>query len=104
MSGRLTDLGDRVEGQVMGPDLLKYHGANQNAAQNSSATNGPRDLILQLYREIGISAVAAALEASARKPQGLIQCRNDPAFPSVPAAHERIGHRRIVLAHVCKHS
>jgi hypothetical protein len=77
--------------------------ANQNAAQNSAATNGPRDLILRLYREIGIQAVAAALEASARKPQGLIQCTNDPVFPSVPAAHERIGHR-VVLARACKHS
>jgi hypothetical protein len=44
--------------------------ANQDVAQNSAATNRPRDLILRLYREIGIQAVAAALEASARKPQG----------------------------------
>jgi len=72
--------------------------ANQNAAQNSAATNRPRDLILRLYREIGIQAVAAALEASARRPQG-IQRRNDLVFPSVPAAHERIGHL-CSLAHV----
>lgn len=31
--------------------------------------NSPRDLLSRLYREIGISAVAAALESSARKPQ-----------------------------------
>lgn len=78
--------------------------SNRNTAQNSATTNGPRDLILRLYHEIGISAVAAALEASARKPQGLIQCRNEPVFPSVPAAHERIGHRHVILARACKHS
>lgn len=33
--------------------------------------NGPRDLLSRLYREIGISAVAAALESSSasKKPQ-----------------------------------
>lgn len=30
--------------------------------------NGPRDLLARLYREIGISAVAAALESSVAKP------------------------------------
>ncbi len=35
----------------------------------AAADNPPRDLIAKLYREIGISAVAAALAASARKPQ-----------------------------------
>ena len=35
----------------------------------AGAENRPRDLIARLYREIGISAVAAALEAGARKPQ-----------------------------------
>jgi hypothetical protein len=53
--------------------------ASQSAAQNSAATNGSRDLILRLYREIGIQAVAAALEVSARKPQKPMQSRNDPA-------------------------
>lgn len=37
--------------------------------------NGPRDLLSRLYREIGISAVAAALESSARKPQKAPQIR-----------------------------
>ena len=41
---------------------------DQNVAQKSAAPNGSRDLISRLYREIGISAVAAALEAIARKP------------------------------------
>ena len=78
--------------------------ADQDAAQNSAAPAAPRDLILWLYREIGISAVAAALEASARKPLEPMQIRNDPVFPSVPAAHERTEHRRVVLARACKHS
>jgi hypothetical protein len=42
---------------------------DQNAAQKSAVPAGARDLISRLYREIGISAVAAALEATARKPQ-----------------------------------
>ena len=42
---------------------------DQSVAQKSAAPNGSRDLISRLYREIGISAVAAALEAIARKPQ-----------------------------------
>jgi hypothetical protein len=37
--------------------------------QTAIRQNGPRDLLSRLYREIGISAVAAALESSARKPQ-----------------------------------
>jgi hypothetical protein len=50
---------------------------NQNAAQNSATSNGPRDLNLRFYREIGIAAVAAALEASARKPQKPTPSRKD---------------------------
>jgi hypothetical protein len=42
-----------------------------------AATNRPRDLISRLYREIGISAVAAALEATARKPQEPSKSRKD---------------------------
>lgn len=38
-------------------------------------SNSPRDLLARLYREIGISAVAAALESSARKPQKAPQIR-----------------------------
>jgi hypothetical protein len=41
---------------------------DQNIPQEAAA-NRPRDLLLRLYREIGISAVAAALDAIARKPQ-----------------------------------
>lgn len=37
--------------------------------QTTVRQNGPRDLLARLYREIGISAVAAALESSARKPE-----------------------------------
>lgn len=43
--------------------------ADQKIAEKSATPNGARDLISRLYREIGISAVAAALEATARKPQ-----------------------------------
>lgn len=50
---------------------------NRNAAQNSATSNGPRDLNLQFYREVGIAAVAAALEASARKPQKPTPSRKD---------------------------
>lgn len=50
---------------------------DQNSAPTSTALNGPSDLILRLYREIGISAVAAALEASPRKPQKPMPSRED---------------------------
>jgi hypothetical protein len=49
----------------------------QSAPQNSAAPAGARDLISRLYREIGISAVAAALEATARKPQKPTTARKD---------------------------
>lgn len=77
---------------------------SQNAAPNSAAPNGPRDLILLLYREIGISAVAAALETSAGKQQGLMQCRNDPVASNLPPAHERTGHWHVILTHADWHS
>jgi hypothetical protein len=48
-----------------------------DAPQSTAAANRPRDLISKLYREIGISAVAAALEASARKPQKPSQSHRD---------------------------
>jgi hypothetical protein len=41
---------------------------DQNPPQADAATR-PRDLLSRLYREIGISAVAAALEATARTTQ-----------------------------------
>jgi hypothetical protein len=46
----------------------------------NAAENRPRDLIAKLYREIGISAVAAALEAGARKPQ-----KPGPSRSDIPA-------------------
>lgn len=49
---------------------------NRNAVQDSATSNGPRDL-MRFYREIGIAAVAAALEASARKPQKPTPSRKD---------------------------
>jgi hypothetical protein len=51
----------------------------QNAMQSVAAAGRPRDLLSKLYREIGISAVAGALEASARKPQKPNQSRKDIA-------------------------
>lgn len=50
--------------------------SDQNTPQTAAA-NKPRDLLSRLYREIGISAVAAALEASARKPQMQSHKRKD---------------------------
>ena len=51
--------------------------SSQKAPQKSTAPSGARDLISRLYREIGISAVAAALEATARKPQKPAPSRED---------------------------
>ena len=50
---------------------------NQNTPQKAAASNQATDLIAKLYREIGISAVAAALEATARKPQKPAPSRKD---------------------------
>jgi hypothetical protein len=50
---------------------------DQNIPQKAAASNRPTDLISRLYREIGISAVAAALEATARKPQKPAPSRKD---------------------------
>ncbi len=50
---------------------------NQNIPQKAAAANRPGDLLSRLYREIGISAVAAALEATARKPQKPAPSRKD---------------------------
>ena len=58
----------------------------QNALQSVAAAGRPRDLLSQLYREIGISAVAGALEASARKPQKPSQNRKD--IPAVLRGEE----------------
>jgi hypothetical protein len=52
------------------------------ASQTVTPKNGPRDLLSRLYREIGISAVAAALESSAREPKKAAPVRHAefPAF------------------------
>ncbi len=50
---------------------------DQNRAQKAAAANRLPDFLSTLYREIGISAVAAALEATARKPQKPAPRRED---------------------------
>jgi len=52
----------------------------QKNSQNSPAPEAARDLISRLYREIGISAVAAALEAVSRGPQ-----KPSPVGKDIPA-------------------
>jgi hypothetical protein len=59
---------------------------DQNGAKQFAAPNGHRDLISRLYREIGISAVAAALEATSRKPQKPLPSRKD--IPAVLRSEE----------------
>ncbi|MGQ0445450.1 MAG: hypothetical protein ACT4O2_10080 [Beijerinckiaceae bacterium] len=54
---------------------------DQNIPQKAAALNRPADLLARLYREIGISAVAAALEATARKPPKSPQRSTDIATP-----------------------
>jgi hypothetical protein len=53
---------------------------DQNIPQKAAASNQPADLLSNLYREIGISAVAAAIEATARKPQ-----KSVPSHKDIPA-------------------
>jgi hypothetical protein len=53
---------------------------NDNRTKHSApaaATGRSRDLLSKLYREIGISAVVAALEATAHKPQKPVHNRKD---------------------------
>ena len=47
--------------------------------QTAPQPNGPRDLLFKLYREIGISAVAAALESSKRPKAKPIEASQNPA-------------------------
>jgi hypothetical protein len=49
---------------------------DQKVSQTSAASR-PQDLLAKLYREIGISAVAAVLEVSRRKTQKPSQKRTD---------------------------
>ncbi len=58
----------------------------QTALQSVAAEGRPRDLLSKLYREIGISAVAGALEASTRKPQKPSQSPKD--IPAVLRSDE----------------
>ena len=44
--------------------------------------NVPRDLLARLYREIGISAVAAALQVQADKPER--KTNIEPPVPALP--------------------
>lgn len=50
---------------------------DQKIAEKSAVPNGARDLISRLYREIGISAVAAALVPASLKPQKATPSRKD---------------------------
>jgi|HubBroStandDraft_6_1064221.scaffolds.fasta_scaffold2645548_1 hypothetical protein len=50
---------------------------DQNIPEKAASSSQPSDLLSRLYREIGISAVAAALEATARKPQKSAPSRKD---------------------------
>ncbi|WP_395664391.1 hypothetical protein [Methylocella sp.] len=44
--------------------MAQHDTAQQTSAQESRTGFGARDLIARLYREIGISAVAAALQSN----------------------------------------
>ena len=59
-------------------------------AEKYAASN--RDMILEFYRKIGISAVAAALEATSRKPQSPMPSRTD--VPAIQAAPGRLAPTR----------
>jgi hypothetical protein len=50
----------------------------------TTTTTVPRDLLARLYREIGISAVAAALEVKVDKPQA--SAHIEPPMPKLPKA------------------
>jgi hypothetical protein len=50
---------------------------DQKFAQSHAAQHGSCDLISGLYRKIGISAVAAVLEATASKSQNSVPSRKD---------------------------
>lgn len=51
----------------------------QDNPREAPPSNGPRDLLSRLYREIGISAVAAALESSKRPKAKPIEPGQNPA-------------------------
>jgi hypothetical protein len=66
-----------VKAPVMQPEWAEKMVTEQNIPQPAAATGRSRDLLSKLYREIGISAVVAALEATARKPQKSVHNRKD---------------------------
>jgi hypothetical protein len=54
--------------------------SQQSQPQTTSAPqSGPRDLLARLYREIGISAVAAALESSKKQKGKRVESGENPA-------------------------
>jgi hypothetical protein len=52
------------------------------AAAPVETANVPRDLLARLYREIGISAVAAALQVQVERPERKAQI--EPPLPRLP--------------------
>jgi hypothetical protein len=73
----------------MQPEWTEKMGTQQNIPQPAAATGRSRDLLSKLYREIGISAVVAALEATAHKPQKPVHDRKD--LPAVLRGDEATG-------------
>src|SRR5262245_26396441 len=67
---------------------------HEKVAEKYAASNP--DMILEFYRNIVISAVAAALEATSRKPQGPMPFRTD--VPAIQAAPERLAPTRNLSA------
>jgi hypothetical protein len=69
---------------------------HEKVAEKYAASN--RDMILEFYRNIGISAVAAALEATSRKPQGPMPSRKDvPAIQAAPGRLAPTRNLRVIL-------
>lgn len=52
---------------------------HKDQPEQAAPRNGPRDLLSRLYREIGISAVAAALESTKRPAAAPIENAKNPA-------------------------
>jgi hypothetical protein len=66
-----------VKAPVTHPEWTEKMVIEQSVPQPAAATDRSRDLLSKLYREIGISAVVAALEATAHKPQKPVHNRKD---------------------------
>lgn len=67
--------------------MAQQENAQTTRQENRSALGGARDLLAKLYREIGISAVAAALESSKRPaPKVEDQSRNPAVLREERAA------------------